>query len=292
MSFTCSDLPVFGVGLECPRDIEDKDGTDQVINELDILQLIPENFFFGKRPEFLKAVGSAGIPVILHSIDMSLGTDEGFRQAHFDRIKTVMDSVNCVAFSDHLCMIRADGVEIGQLTTLPFTKEACDVACRNIETLKHQLRMPFMIENITNRFIVPDNELSETEFLNLVTRRTGSGLLLDITNTYTNSVNFRFDPYEWLDQLDLASIAGIHLAGGVTENGVLYDTHSRPVPPPVLTLSQYVARLVTPRLVIVEWDQDTPTVPELIAEAMQARSIFYGGCNTRTAVPTTVEAVL
>ena len=268
-------IPEYGAGLECPADIEKKGGADLVIQQMSILELIPEGFFHGKRAMFLNKVGASGIPVIGHSVELSLGTAGGFRQSHFDMVRRVLDKFNCVVYSDHLCFTTADGIEIGQLTTLPFTREVCDVVCRNIDTLQSQLNIPFLIENITNRFIVPENDLSEPEFINLITRRTGCGLLFDITNTFINSVNHGFNPYHWVDQIDAASIKGIHLAGGIIEDGVYYDSHSQPTPIEVLDLARYVKERASPSIVIVEWDQDTPPVERLIEEVRKAESIFF-----------------
>ena len=268
-------IPVYGAGLECPVDIEKQGGTAQVIREVSILELIPEGFFNGKRAEFLAAVSRSGIPVIGHSVELSIGTASGFRQTHFDQVRAMLDQVNCVIYSDHLCMTEVDGIELGQLTTLPFTHKVADVVSRHVDLLQAQLKIPFMLENITNRFIVPGNDLSEPEFINLITRRTGCGLLFDITNTYINSLNHGFDPYRWIDQIDAASIQGIHLAGGIIEDGVHYDSHSRPVPEEVFALSRYVKERASPSVVIVEWDQEPPSVARLIEEVKKAEAIFF-----------------
>ena len=80
-------------------------------------------------------------------------------------------------------------------------------------------------------FIVPDADYSETEFINLILRRTGCGLLLDITNVYTNAVNFGYDPKEWIDRVDLKRVQLVHLAGGYFDpDGFLMDSHDNSVP--------------------------------------------------------------
>ena len=61
--------------------------------------------------------------------------------------------------------------------------------------------MPFLLENITYVFEWPDSDLSDAEFLNLICRETGAGLLLDIENLYLNATNHGFDPYAFLDGL-------------------------------------------------------------------------------------------
>lgn len=258
--------PKYGFGLECSSELAMREDVDKLFEEVACLELIPESFFFGKRADFIKRLGNSGKPVIGHCVELSLGTDEPLDKAHLENTKKVLDQVNTVIFSDHLCMTRASGVEIGQLTTLPFTKKVVDVTCRKIEQVQESIKKPFMIENITNRFLYPANELDEASFINAVTRKSGCGLLLDLANLHINSVNFKFNPYRWLDKIDGESIMGIHLAGGVKEGGVLYDTHSREVPQSVWDLLAYTLVKSRPEVIIIEWDQHMPSTDRLIEE--------------------------
>ena len=87
-----------------------------------------------------------------------------------------------------------------------------------------------MIENISNRFVLPYTEVSETDFINKILRNTQCGLLLDITNVLTNSINYGFDPYTWIDGVDLPFVRQIHLAGGAYDaDNVLEDSHDQAV---------------------------------------------------------------
>ena len=47
--------------------------------------------------------------------------------------------------------------------------------------------------------------MSDAEFLNLICRETGAGLLLDVENLYLNAHNHGFDPHAFLDALPRAS---------------------------------------------------------------------------------------
>ena len=112
--------------------------------------------------------------------------------------------VNMVNLSEHLSLTAVDGVDLDALTPLALpTKLPMKSVARSIR-IQSRTNVPFLIENVSNRFVIPDAELSETEFINYILKRTGAGLLLDVTNVYTNSVNFQFDPYRWVDDIDLA----------------------------------------------------------------------------------------
>ena len=89
---------------------------------------------------------------------------------------------------------------------------------------------PFLLENNTNYFTVPGEEMTEPEFLNALTRRSGCGLLLDLHNVYTNARNFGFDPYAFLAELDLTRVGEIHLSGGMELHGFYLDAHDGPCP--------------------------------------------------------------
>ena len=258
--------PKYGFGLECSSELAMRDDVDMLFHEVSSLEIIPESYFFGKRADFIKRLGKSQVPVIGHCVELSLGTDEPLDKRHLSETKRVLDQVNTVIMSDHLCMTRASGIEIGQLTTLPFTKSVIDVTCRKVEQIQKEFSQPFMIENITNRFLYPENEMDETEFMNSITNKTGCGLLLDVTNLYINSVNFKFNPYRFVDRIKGSSIMGIHLAGGVKEGGVLYDSHSREVPKPVWELLGYVLNKSKPDVIIIEWDQHMPSTERLIEE--------------------------
>lgn len=258
--------PKYGFGLECSSELAGREDVELLFKEVSSLEIIPESYFFGKKAEFIKRLGMSQTPVIGHCVDLSIGTDEPLNKEHLRQTKELLDKVNCVIFSDHLCMTGASGIDIGQLTTLPFTHKVVDVACRKIDQVRKEFSQPFMIENITNRFLYPGNELDEPDFINAVTRKSGCGLLLDVTNLYINSVNFKFNPYRWVDRIDGRSIMGIHLAGGIKEKGVLYDTHSRAIPKPVWDLLGYVLGKSRPEVLIIEWDQHMPSTERLIEE--------------------------
>ena len=266
--------PHWGVGVEFPSELTDQDGIETFLSGLGNAEIIPEGFFHGRRSDFIKRLANKGTPVVGHTIELSIGSAEPLKRAHLDHVIRVLSEVNTVVYSDHLCMTDVGGVEIGQLTTLPWTWEAVDHVCRKVDEVQNIISWPFILENITNRFVVPGNEMTEPEFFNAITSRTGCGVLLDVTNLYTNSVNFQYDPRAWFAALDKNTVKGIHLAGGEWEDGVLYDTHSRPVYDEVWDLFEHVMLHSAPDAIVIEWDQDTPTLERLSEEVRKAESVI------------------
>lgn len=277
--------PLFrGVGIEWAEDIEDS--ILEALDYVDFVELIPENFFYGLRSTFLEKLRASGKPVLIHGVELSIGTDEPLKEDHLTRILRVADRVNTIAFSDHLCMTEAGGVEVGQLTPLPWSRTGADVVCRKIEQVARRLSVPLLIENIANRFLVPDTELSETDFINRVLRGTGCLLLLDLHNLHANAFNFQFDPYAWLGALDLQAVDAIHLAGGhYDSDGTLVDGHSNAVPPRVWDLYRHVCDRVTPTCTVVERAENFPPYEELLGELGRAKSILFESREGRMRAP-------
>jgi uncharacterized protein (UPF0276 family) len=281
----------YGVGAEWAEALEQP--ILDHLSELSLLELIPENFFGGRRDQCLARLAQVGIPVMVHSVELSIGTAEPLKQAHFDQVLRVADQVNTINLSDHLCFTEAGEVEIGQLTPLPWTLEAADAVCRKIELIQKRIRLPFLIENVTNRFVVPHAELTEPEFINLITGRTGCGLLIDMNNIHTNATNFRYDPYAWIDAIDLDAVRGVHIAGGhYDDEGCLVDSHSASAPRQVWDLYRYLCERVRPGCTIVEWTDDVPPVETLLSEVEVARSILDESIRGREARSTAREAVV
>lgn len=74
--------------------------------------------------------------------------------------------------------------------------------------------MPFLLENNVYFTDIPEQEMTEPEFLNALTAEAGCGLLLDLHNLYANARNHGIDTEAFLHELDLSRVVEIHVAGG------------------------------------------------------------------------------
>jgi uncharacterized protein (UPF0276 family) len=99
---------------------------------------------------------------------------------------------------------------------------------------------PFLLENSVAFIDVPDQDMTEPEFLNAVATRSGCGLLLDVHNVYVNARNHGFDAYDFVDDLELEHVGEIHIAGGSELAGMYTDSHAGPCPEPVWELLEWV----------------------------------------------------
>ena len=167
---------------------------------------------------------------------------------------------------------------MGHFAPLPWTEAALDAVTRNIEFIQQYFApRHFFIENIAYLFRVA-GEMDESSFLNRLLRRTGCGWLLDVTNVYANSLNFDFDPLEFIAEvMPAATQVQMHLAGGYydQEVGMYIDSHSHTIPPEVWDLYRAALRLAGNRTVavFVERDQNFPDEDGWLNEIRRVRRI-------------------
>ena len=123
-------------------------------------------------------------------------------------------------------------------------------------------------------YAAPGQELSELEFINAVLNEADCDFLLDVNNIYVNSINFSYDPIEFLDKIDGERTVYVHVAGHYEQAPDLrIDTHGSAVIEPVWNLLEraYQRWGVLPTL--LERDFNFPPMPELLGEIDRVRAI-------------------
>jgi len=132
---------------------------------------------------------------------------------------------------------------------------------------------PLLLENITSHVRL-QGELSETEFLNQLCSQADCGLLLDVTNLFVNSRNHRFDPVQWLQELEPGRIRQLHIVGYSVREGRFIDDHSQPIQPELLALAAaIVTHAKRVKAIILERDDDLPGANGMAAEIEKLKSL-------------------
>jgi hypothetical protein len=109
--------------------------------------------------------------------------------------------------------------------------------------------------------------MSESEFINAVIKKADCALLLDVNNIYVNSINHRYDPFEFLASLPGERTAYIHIAGHYEEaDDLRVDTHGTAVIDPVWALLEKSYALFGVKPTLLERDFNIPPLPELMSE--------------------------
>lgn len=251
----------------------------------DFLEVHSENFFAeaGLAVDLLQEV-SARTPISLHGTSAGLGSVEAVPDDYLKKLKRLVDRVDPLLVSDHLCFTWARiGGRLfhgGDLLPIPYTAESLQHAVDNIDRMQSYLGRQIAIENVCAYIDFEHSDFDEAEFLNEIVARTGCGLILDINNLMVNARNASVaEPVDYvsryLSSLDSAAILEIHLAGStpVDNADLLIDDHARPVSEAGWQSYQRVLSDIGPRPTLIEWDNDLPAWSELLGEATKAKTI-------------------
>lgn len=268
-----SHLPHLGVGLGFRQPFK----SDLFLNrqQVDFLEIVAEHYL-DPPPEKLQELEllAAHFPIIPHAINLSLGSAEGLDIDYLRKLAALIQQLNPPWWSEHICFTKAGGIDIGHLSPLPYTKEAVEILCRNISEVRRWIDVPLILENITYMVQLPGAEMTEAQFLSEVLERSDCGLLLDITNLYTNAVNYGYDMQDFLQELPWERIVQLHFVGGHWHDGILIDSHSQSTPVEVWELMNQVLSCASVKGIVLERDENLPTFTELIGELQQARTII------------------
>ena len=98
------------------------------------------------------------------------------------------------------------------LMPIPFTDEAVIYVADRIKRVQEVLERRIGMEHVSY-YAAPGQELSELEFINAVLNEADCDFLLDVNNIYVNSINFSYDPIEFLDKIDGERTVYVHVAG-------------------------------------------------------------------------------
>jgi uncharacterized protein (UPF0276 family) len=164
---------------------------------------------------------------------------------YLEQISRVHATYHFPWHSDHLSFVQVSGANgyehsAGLAIPIPYDEEVLQLIAGRIQDIQRQVSVPFLIENNVYYTDFSEQEMTEPQFLNRLIEVTRCGLLMDVHNLYTNSVNHKFDPFVFLDQVDLSRVVEVHIAGGNELAGMYTDSHAGPCPEPVWELLEYV----------------------------------------------------
>ncbi len=232
-----------------------RDFVREHLEAFDFLEIIPDIFWTEERgpdgslrfQENAEAVAlldglAARRPLVAHSVGMSLGSAEGgFSPDYVAQLARWQRRYHFAWLSEHLSFTRlpqgpSEQWDLGVMLPVPYDEDTLELLAERVALVQRSVQAPFLLENNVFYYQLPEQELSEPAFLRRLGERTGSGLLLDLHNLYTNARNHRLEPREFLAGLDLSSVVEVHVAGGSEWRDFYLDAHSGAVPEPVWAL--------------------------------------------------------
>ncbi len=268
--------PVTGAGLGLRRALLgplQAHDPEVVAETVSFMEVAPENWINvgGQRRKFFQYF-TGRFPFVCHGLSLSIGGPSPLDRTFIGKLRKFLDEHDIRAYSEHLSYCSDDG-HLYDLMPIPFTGEAVRYVAARIGQVQDMLGRRMAIENVSY-YAAPGAELSELDFINAVLTEADCDLLLDVNNIYVNSVNHRYDAYEFLRALPGERIAYGHIAGHFNEaEDLIIDTHGSSIIGGVWDLLDKAYELFGVFPTLLERDFNLPPVAELLAEVEQIRRI-------------------
>ncbi|MBK80087.1 MAG: hypothetical protein CMQ43_04130 [Gammaproteobacteria bacterium] len=265
--------PVRGAGLGLRRGLLSEIAAMDD-DAVDFMEVAPENWIgvggrFGRQ---FRAVAER-FPLVCHGLSLSLGGPAPLDTALLHSVRRFLDEHDVRCYTEHLSYCSDDKGHLYDLMPIPFTEEAVHYVAGRIRQAQDLLGRRIGIENVSY-YAAPGRQLSELEFVNGVLAEADCDLLLDVNNVYVNSINFGYDPYEYLDGIDGARAVYLHVAGHYVEAPDLrVDTHGSAVIEPVWDLLEAAYRRWGVLPTLLERDFNFPPFGELLDEVGRIRTL-------------------
>lgn len=251
---------------------------DEIIHHrhsIDFFEIVADHYFSPSPPKQAELqLLKNNFPLIPHGLALSIGSAEGLDAAYLNNFQCVVEHVQPAWCSDHIAFTRAGGIDIGHLTPIPKTSTSLQVIRDNLNRVKDSISTPIILENITESIRYPEDEFTDAEFLGRICDDNDVGLLLDVTNLYINSVNYRFDALDVIRRLPNDRIVQLHFVGGRIESGRWVDSHDATTQDEIWQLLEEVLGIAPVKGLILERDEKIPPLGDLIPELQRARKLF------------------
>lgn len=239
-----------------------------------------ENYMGAGGPphRFLTAVREK-YPLSLHGVGLSIGAARDLDQDHLARLKALNERYEPGLFSEHLAWSTHDSVFLSDLLPIPYDDEALARVVEHVDQVQDAVGRQMLLENPSTYVAFKESTIGEIDFLSEIAKRTGCGLLLDVNNVHVSCTNQRWDAIDYLNRFPMQLVGEIHMAGyapSQDDHGdpLLIDAHDRPADPVVVELYDYTLELAGPVPTLVEWDNDVPDWPTLLAEANRVEAVL------------------
>lgn len=234
---------------------------------IDFFELAPENWIDmgGRHARDLRRFTEAHT-FVCHGLSLSLGGMTPLDEVLLRKIKAFMAEHRMPLYTEHLSYCSDHG-HLYDLMPIPATWEAVKYVAGRIRRVQDILEQRIAIENASYYVAAPINEMDEPTFVNAVLEEADCWLHLDVNNVYVNSVNFRFDPVEYLKRMPAERIVYMHMAGHYREApDLIIDTHGAEVIDPVWQLLDTAYDLLGVHPTCLERDFNIPPLAELMPE--------------------------
>jgi len=212
-------------------------------------------------------------PMALHGVSLSIGSIDPLNRRYLDELKALVERVQPLWVSDHLCFTGLRGQNMHDLLPLPYTEEALNHVAERVLQVQDHLGRRLVLENVSSYVTYAASELTEWAFIAELARRADCEILLDVNNVYVSAFNHEFDAMAFLRAMPGERVRQFHLAGHTHKGSHIIDTHDEPIVPDVWSLYAEAVKLFPGVPTMIERDANIPPYAELLAELDEARRI-------------------
>lgn len=267
-----------GIGLGLRWEILDEvlAAEAETLSPVQFFEISPENYMRrgGHFPSALARVAERH-PLTTHGLMMSLGSTDPLDSEYLSELSQFLGRFGGDWHSDHLSFSGLNGALLHDLLPLPFTSPGAKRIARRVREAAERVERPMAVENVSYYLSLGGAPLDEAAFVTEVLEAADCGLLLDLNNLDVNAENHGFDAREWLARVPLERVVEIHVAGPEPwKGGLLLDTHGSSVRPTVYELLSQVIALTGPKPVLLERDNNVPSLETLMKEVRLLDSTY------------------
>jgi len=256
------------------------------LHDIDVVEVIAEDYLSVPQSKMraLRTL-SKQVPVVVHGVSLGMASSVPVETKRLDKLARLVEELRPEAWSEHLAFVRGGGHEIGHLAAPPRTASTIEGAAKNLTSARQIVGALPAVENIASLIDPPGSRYDEPAWISEILSLSGTELLLDLHNVYTNAVNFGFDPFDFLARIPWNQVTMIHIAGGewITSDSScgtrrMLDDHLHDVPVPVYDLLRAAGtRAPRPLTVILERDGLYPPIQTLLVQLQTARNALAEG---------------
>lgn len=188
---------------------------------------------------------AAGRGLSGHGLGLSLPSAMPLDETMVDAVDRVARSLGGFGWhSEHLNLFLTPkggvpNAQAGLGLPVVYDDESFELIAAKLRRLQRVMGCRQLLENGSFFTPVPDQPMSEPQFLNRLHAQGHGGTLLDLHNLLVSARNGGPAPEDYLAELDPDSVEEVHLAGGDEFNGFYMDSHSTLTPEAVWELAHH-----------------------------------------------------
>ena len=159
------------------------------LHDIDVVEVIAEDYLSVPQSKMraLRTL-SKQVPVVVHGVSLGMASSVPVEPKRLDKLARLVEELRPETWSEHLAFVRGGGHEIGHLAAPPRTASTIEGAAKNLTSARQIVGALPAVENIASLIDPPGSRYDEPAWISEILSLSGTELLLDLHNVYTNAV--------------------------------------------------------------------------------------------------------